>query len=198
MELSLNQILEKQTMTTMTKKTNAAKRTTSSKYQNHVEQLVWVEIRNLIHAWIDLPGRPSDRDYWECCRFVFTSIEDIDKSFWKWMLRSPRPGKNKWLMNKEDRAFLASLPDVVTVYRGCPVNKANSLSWTTDPELARWFANRFNFKSDGFDKDCCVVTGTIRKTDIFAVILERGEITLICDPAKVKGKTKEILPPRKD
>lgn len=179
-------------MTTITKKNSSAQ-----KYQHHVDQLTWVEPRNLIDAWIDLPGNPSDRDYWECFRFVLVGIENIHKSFWSMMMESPRPGKDKWLMNKADRAFLASLPDEVTVYRGCSVNKANSLSWTTDPELARWFANRFNFKSDYFDKDCCVVTGTIRKADIFAVILERDEITLICDPAKVKGKKKEILPPRK-
>ena len=179
-------------MKTMTKTKAPAK-----KYQHHVDQLVCVETRNLIHAWIDLPGQPSDRDYWECFRFVFVGIENIQRSFWSMMMGSPRPGKDKWLMNNEDRAFLASLPDEVTVYRGCSVNKANSLSWTTDPELARWFANRFNFKSDHFDKDCCVVTGTIRKADIFAVILERDEITLICDPAKIKGQTKEMLAPKK-
>jgi hypothetical protein len=179
-------------MTTMTKK-----KATAQKYQHHVDQLAWVEPRNLIHAWVDLPGHPSDRDYWECFRFVFVGIENIQKSFWSMMMGSPRPGKDKWLMNNEDRAFLASLPDEVTVYRGCSVNKANGLSWTTDPELARWFANRFNFKSDHFGKDCCIVTGTLRKADIFAVILERDEITLICDPSKVKGRTKEILPPKK-
>ena len=179
-------------MTTMTETKAPAQ-----KYQHHVDQLNWVDTRDLIHTWIGLPGHPSDRDYWECFRYVFTSVENIQKSFWLMMMGSPRPGKQKWLMNKEDRAFLASLPDEVTVYRGCSVNNVNNLCWTTDPELARWFANRFNFKSDYFDKDCCIVTGTIRKADIFAVIMERDEITLICDPAKVKGKTKEILPPKK-
>ena len=177
-------------------KTLTKKNAPSKKYQHHVDQLVWVETRNLIHAWIDLPCESSDRDYWECFRWVFVGIENIQKSFWSMMMGSPRPGKDKWLMNKADRAFLASLPDEVTVYRGCSVNKANSLSWTTNPETAQWFANRFNFKSDYFDKDCCVVTGTIAKADIFAVILERDEITLICDPAKVKRKKKEILPPK--
>jgi hypothetical protein len=179
-------------MKTMTKK-NA----TAQKYQHHVDQLTWVETRDLINAWIDLPGKASDRDYWECFRFVFVGIENIQKSFWSMMMGSPRPGKDKWLMDKEDRDYLASLPDEVTIYRGCSVNKANGFSWTTDPKLAELFANRFNFKSDFFDKDCCIVTGTIAKADIFAVILERDEITLICDPTKIKGKKKEILLPRK-
>lgn len=179
-------------MTTMTKK-----KPTAQKYQNHVDQLTWVEPRNLFHEWIYLPGDPSDRDYWECFRFVFTGVENIHKALWLEMMESPRPGKNKWLMTKEDRAFLASLPEEVTVYRGCSVNNVNNLCWTTDLDLARWFANRFNFKSDYFNKDCCVVTGTIAKEDIFAVILDRDEICLICDPAKIKKKKREILPPKK-
>ena len=180
----------------LTKPVAGVKKAPAQKYQHHVDHLVRVETRNLIEAWIDLMGEPSDRDFWECFRWVFVGIENIQKTFWLMMMESPRPGKEQWLMNKEERAFLASLPDQVTVYRGCSVNKANSLSWTTDPVLARWFANRFNFKSDPFDKDCCVVNGKIRKADIFAVILERDEITLLCDPAKVKGKNKEIVPPK--
>ncbi len=179
-------------MTTMTKKKAPAQ-----KYQHHVDKLNWVDTRDLINAWIYLPGHPSDRDYWECFRYVFTSIENIQKSFWLMMAKSTRPGKEKWLMNKEDREFLASLPDVVTVHRGCSVNNVNNLCWTTDLTLAQWFANRFNFKSNFFNKDCCVVTGTIAKEDIIAVILERDEVCLICDPAMIKNKKKEILPPKK-
>ena len=56
-------------------KTMTKKKAPAQKYHHHVDQLAWVEPRNLINAWVDLPGRPSDRDYWECRRLVFTTGE---------------------------------------------------------------------------------------------------------------------------
>jgi hypothetical protein len=170
------------------------------KYQNHRKQLAFLEKRDLLTAWIGL-GIPTDRDFYECFRHVWIHSEGAsnNKSLWLMMMESPRPGKEKWLMTREELAHFESLPDTVTIYRGSSTNKINGLSWTTDKDKAIWFGNRFNFGASQppFNKECCLTTGQIAKADIFAVFLERRESEIVCDPKHVKRKTKEILPPKK-
>lgn len=172
-----------------------------TKYQNHVTKLHRVETSDLFLAWIDMDN-PSDQDFYECFRHVWIHSEGAssNKSLWITMMESPRPGKEKWLMTKEENALLMSFPDSVPVYRGCAINKVNGLSWTTDRDKAIWFGNRFNFGTGQppFDKECCLVAGQIAKEDIYAVFLDRGESEIVCDPKKVKRKTKEFLPPQKE
>jgi hypothetical protein len=115
------------------------------------------------------------------------------------MFMSQRLGKEKWLMTKKEVAYLKNLPETVPVYRGCPLNKVNGMSWSTDKDKATWFGNRFNFGGGKppFDKECCLVTGQVAKADICAVFLERNEFEVVCDPKNVKRKKKDILPPMK-
>ena len=173
---------------------------TTNRYQNHLKQLTFVENRDLLMAWISLDN-PSDRDFYECFRHVWIHSEggSLNKSLWLTMMGSPRPGKEKWLMTKEELSLFESLPETVTIYRGSTTNKVNGLSWTTDKDKAIWFGNRFNFVNSKppLNKECCVTTGQIAKSDIFAVFLARGESEIVCDPKNVKRKTKEILPPKK-
>ena len=51
------------------------------------------------------------------------------------------------LMNEEERKVFSLLPETVTVYRGVTSHNrriTKAVSWTTDKEVARWFANRFD------------------------------------------------------
>lgn len=57
-----------------------------------------------------------------------------------------RANKEK-LMDEDERKIFDSLPEQITVYRGVTsYNKNNkkAFSWTTEREVAEWFANRFN------------------------------------------------------
>lgn len=161
-------------------------------------QLRRVEKQDLFEAWLNFHNS-SDRDFYECFRHVWIHSEgaSINKSLWLTMMESSRPGKDKWLMTKEEISLLKSFPDKVQVYRGCSTNKVNGLSWTIDRDKAIWFGNRFNFGlgRPPFGKECCLVSGHIAHEDIYAVFIDRGESEVVCDPKKVKGKKKEILPP---
>jgi hypothetical protein len=42
--------------------------------------------------------------------------------------------------SQSDREFYDSLPDLVTVYRGCGASRVRSLSWTTEKSTAEEFA----------------------------------------------------------
>lgn len=81
------------------------------------------------------------------------------------------------LMDANEVAFLNSLPDTVTLYRG--VTKINhtrykALSWTVDYETAVWFANRYrNYEPEGGIHE--VWTVIVPKERILASFTEDGK-----------------------
>lgn len=80
--------------------------------------------------------------------------------------------------------------DMVTIYRGVGVNSYKGLSWTTDKNVAEWFAKRF--KTDG-DKGY-VFTGRVHKKDIIGLFNSRNEQEVVCDYRKVKDiQCEEII-----
>lgn len=86
------------------------------------------------------------------------------------------------LMEEEELEVYDSLPDVITVYRGVTSynnKKIKVLSWTIDPEVAKWFANRYQQQGQ-------VYTATISKKHILAYFGGRNEAEVIVDPSKLK------------
>ena len=86
------------------------------------------------------------------------------------------------LMGEDELEVYNSLPDIVTVYRGVTSynnKKLKVLSWTTDPEVAKWFANRYQQHGQ-------VYTATISKKHILAYFGGRNEAEVIVDPSKLK------------
>lgn len=80
--------------------------------------------------------------------------------------------------------------DMVTIYRGVGINSHKGLSWTTDKNVAEWFAKRF--KTDG-DKGY-VFTGRVHKKDIIGLFNNRNEQEVVCDYRKVKDiQCEEII-----
>lgn len=87
----------------------------------------------------------------------------------------------KFLMDKFEFETLESMPNVVTIYRGVtPYNENNvkALSWTADPNTAKWFANRFDQKGT-------VWKAQIAKENIYAYFERRGEHEVIVNPEKL-------------
>jgi hypothetical protein len=74
-------------------------------------------------------------------------------------------------MEENERSYLAKLPEEITVYRGCRRKNDCGLSWTTDREVAEWFANRFAFRNKlpGY-----VFTGTVKHNEILAAFTDDG------------------------
>lgn len=85
------------------------------------------------------------------------------------------------LMTEEDKQLWDKLPDTLMIFRGVtPYNEKNvqkALSWTVNPETARWFASRFN--SDGSGKIYCQ---TVRKSDVLAFFNTRNESEVLIKP----------------
>jgi len=77
-------------------------------------------------------------------------------------------------MSPEGRAVLASLPDPVQVYRGALPKFARGLSWTTNLDVAVWFAERY-----GLGK---VFTTALPRAKVIAYLDHRSEYEIILNP----------------
>ena len=83
-------------------------------------------------------------EYGRLVRHIWIDSENIWRFEEEW--RSLLPSDSSWhhlLMDADERAALAALPDPVPVFRGYSRDgRDRGLSWTTDRERADWFAHR--------------------------------------------------------
>ncbi len=93
----------------------------------------------------------------------------------------------KKLMDTEDYAFYARLPETVTVYRGTKYENYKALSWTLNKKQAVWFSERFLSENEKGQ----VYQAEINKNDIFAYFNDRNEKEIVLDYRKLKN-LKEI------
>ena len=130
----------------------------------------------------------------------YLSKQDFDKALAETWISSENPNQDanvpisqfiRWfnaankntIMTKEDHAYYDSLPDTVDIYRGVAVGRADKdgLSWTHNPDTAKWFAHRFDTDSQqGY-----VLHAQISKSDIFAYFNTRNEDELVCNSKKI-------------
>lgn len=90
--------------------------------------------------------------------------------------------KKELVMNEEELAYYNSLPDKVTLYRGCSIEEYEDedgdscfgISWTTSRDVAEFFA----FRNE--QEDTAVYSIEVDKEDIKAVFLSRNELEAIC------------------
>ncbi len=127
----------------------------------------------------------DDAEYWRLLRRVWDDAEHL--FIWRRvipaLLESDRSSR-ELLMNEQERAYLATLPEIVTVYRGYNRGHRSGWSWTLSEERAGWFARRFWF----LDKtDPRVAVGTAARGDIIAYFAERQESEIVVNPSRVRG-----------
>lgn len=127
-----------------------------------------------INAFLEIEDKLSNKDYWELLSDVWVNSENIWQNLatWKELLTDNRSGKMHF-MNAEERKKLRSLPDVVTVYRGCTNKNKNGLSYTLDKNRAIFFT-KYRFAKDGR-----VIKKEVPKTKIFAYLNGRNEDEII-------------------
>lgn len=136
-----------------------------------------------INALSDIAHEMTDQEYWEMLGSVWSDSENLwqYKHYLAWLLNAKREHK-EFMMDEEERAFYAKLPDQFIIYRGHHVHNRTGYSWTLSYGKAWWFANRFAANN----KRLGVVSGTVEKKDICAVLLGRNEFEVVVDPRFVK------------
>jgi hypothetical protein len=127
----------------------------------------------------------TDREYWDLVGMVWTDSDNI----WQWgnltrqLMGSQRPGR-QYIMDEEERAALAAMPDTLTIYRGLTSRGTRKgWSWTLDRAKAGWFAKRLAQEGD----EPIVLTGTVSKAHVIAYFTGRGEEEIVVNPRDVKG-----------
>ena len=150
------------------------------------EKYVWLHERpNRVHAFISTTHYLPDQDYWTILGEIFIDTENLWQNFdlWCWLLSSERKEACK-IMTQEERDIFSGFPEKITVYRGLNSEKQSSdgLSFTINPEKAKWFSNRFR----GTGK---VYWGVINRKDILAYFNRRGEEEVVILPGKINFVT---------
>lgn len=126
-----------------------------------------------IMAFIQIEPKLNPQEYWEVFSDVWIDSENIwqNKSTYKHLL-SKHPNFRRHFMSEEDLAVYDSLPEQVVIYRGFLRGKNKTgFSYTLNPEMAQWFANRFGNGE--------VLERTVSKSKIIAYTNRRGEEEVI-------------------
>ena len=136
-------------------------------------------------ALMEVAHKMADKDFWS----TFGSIWSDTENQWQYastiraMLKSGRPGREH-MMDEDEHQLLADLPDEVRVFRGHQIRNKNGYSWTLSYWRAKWFGRRLISGGQRYG----VIAGTVKKSDIIAVLLGRGEMEIAVDPYKVYDK----------
>ena len=143
--------------------------------EKNINSYLWLHerayrVESIINA-LDDWWKPSKKEYWELINFLWTDTENVyeNKDYWEQLLFLEFSDSHL-MMNEEDFKFFDELPNTIKIYRGGVDDKG--YSWSLDKEKAEWFANRFNFDYEVFEK-------TINKSDVIAYLNDRNEDEII-------------------
>jgi hypothetical protein len=132
-----------------------------------------------LQAFISIAKDLPDTKYWSILSGIWTDTENQWQNLeqWKELLSANRYDRH-YLMDESEIELLNSLPELVTIYRGCVKGlNEDGLSWTLDKGKAEFFANRFS-------KEGIILERDIPKSEIIAVLTGRGESEVICEVKK--------------
>ena len=109
---------------------------------------------------------------WSCCDNIWRFRAELSE-----ILRNASPEHRALMMTQEERDTLDSLPDVITIYRGCyPWNDAG-LSWSLSRDIAASFPRLMRYHHP--EHEAFVYEATANKRDCI-LKLDRGEREIIC------------------
>ena len=99
-------------------------------------------------------------------------------------------GARTWLAMFKSAGFVSDCGSQrpqgpVVAYRGALQTAMRGFSWTTDPELADWFANRIDLVMPGEGR---VFKATVAPTAVLGHFTERGEDEVVLNPFCLRGR----------
>jgi len=148
-------------------------------YRGHI----WLHERpyrlNAFMYWGHLP----DAEWWATLGAIWVDSENIwqNKARWRRYLLSKRPCRES-MMDEEERAALAALPDEIEVFRGCQLLNKKGWSWTTDALVAAKFARRLTPAG----RKAFMIEGRVSKKHVLAHFLGRAEAEIVVESKHVE------------
>jgi len=117
--------------------------------------------------------QPNKDAYWDLISWLWQDTECVYENLDTWIeLMTLEFSEPQLMMNDKEKEVYDNLPEIVRVYRGGVDDKG--LSWSLSREKAEWFANRFDYGYQVFEKE-------IKKSDILAYLNGRQEQEIICN-----------------
>lgn len=137
--------------------------------------------------WCDFDHDP---EFWPVVAHVWRDSENIWQHYDDWLeLWHSDADNRRGAMDEDDLKFLDELPEEFPVWRGAKKLFARTkegdvqgLSWTTDKEKAKWFAQRYSWQGTGV-----LLRATVKKEDVLAAFVGRGESEIVIDPLDLTG-----------
>lgn len=156
--------------------------------------LLWFEGHYRLSGFLQIEALLTDHDYWPMLRDVWLHSDIMlkNKDTWLRLLRSKRKDR-QLLMTEADNIKFAAKGDPLTIYRGfASARSMDGISWTLDPERAKWFAlyacdPRRRFMG-ARGRSPSVVSGTCLKSDVLAFFSQREEEEIVIDPSSVRNR----------
>lgn len=166
-----------------------------------VEQRKWTRYLGLherpyrVDAFLGIADSLTDEEYWDEVSWLWTDSENIHeyRREWRKIWRAKRVGRDR-VMDADEKAVLAGLPEKFTVYRGTFIfpDGFRGMSWTINRDKAVWFAHRY--KPAKFDP--WLISGTVSKRSVIAYLDNRNEAEIVVLPEHVRNHKIEQLPER--
>ncbi len=132
------------------------------------------------HTLITQKGVVLDaKTFWENFWNIWTSSENLNEDADQIadLIAAGKLLGSPWVgLDDDERAALASMPDMITVYRGCVDWNQDGWSWTTDVTKAKWFAKRA-FCED--DEEHFVLTAQAPKSAVVGYLTGRDESEVV-------------------
>jgi hypothetical protein len=104
------------------------------------------------------------------------------------LLRRNAPGFS--YLNDDQRRLFDGLPDHITVYRGCSLERMHGLSWTLSKKVAERFARGHRGLSVPRPT---IAAARISRDNVFAVFCDRKEDEIILDAEKLRDVSSSPL-----
>lgn len=123
--------------------------------------------------------------YWALVRSVWLHSENIWQNKRRWRRLWTDKGRistRHLAMEADELAALQAMPDVIAVWRGANPKHGKGLSWTIDPDIAQWFAERPRGPSRGRR---VLLEGRVRKADVFAFLQAREESEIVASKVQL-------------
>jgi hypothetical protein len=143
---------------------------------------------------------PQGEEYWSLVRQMWAMSESPSSGATDW--QSIFQTRSKWyhlFMTPSEREYLANLPPVISVYRGCVLPEKIVFSWTLIISVAQKYSTaayqRHRASPHIPRATKAVLKGETERENAFAYFNGKGEKEIIVLPKHVKNV--EVLKPRK-
>lgn len=118
-------------------------------------------------VWLEVLGRHWSR---------FDNVSEHLGTLQDFIAMTADAGPVMQMMNAAERKAFESLPDTLTIYRGCYALNKYGASWSLDRDVAERFPLLLRYRRDGRP---LLIKATIEKQNITALKLDRRENELV-------------------